>query len=273
MRIIVAIAVLGLCLIGSCTSCNGPGNNNEPGSTNANGNSNGNRGASSGAAAPDATPPPELTASSAPDPNFKECNPYYPLIPGSQAKYSIAYSTGLQATATVVAEQSTENGVPVFVQKTQIVDKTGGANKYEMLVQKFVCEKGRIKFIAETSDNSVEGHKTVMDMHYVDPAYIMLEPAALRPGATWSYSFTQTFNSPETGITNSDRASTFSCEVQGEQEITVPAGKFKALPVKKRIGKVDITEYFARGMGLIKRANADGTTWELLSFGGLRPTS
>jgi hypothetical protein len=206
------------------------------------------------------------------DPNFKACNAYYPLIPGSQARYSLVYGTGLQASPVVVVDQTSENGVPVWVQRTQIVDNASGVHKSELSVQKYVCDNGRIKVIAENSDNNVDGHKTTMEMHYVDPAYVMLDAAALKPGVTWSYSFTQTFRGPEIGTTNSDRINTFSCAVQGEEEVTVPAGKFKALRVNKKIGKADIAEYFVRGLGMVKRRNGDGTTWELLSYSGLRPS-
>jgi hypothetical protein len=156
------------------------------------------------------------------------------------------------------------------VQRLQVLDKSGGLNKSEMTVQKYICDKGRIKIISETRDNSVEGHKTATEMHFADPAYVMLEAAALKPGATWSYSFTYTQRVPDAAPATSDRPINFSCTVEGEEEVTVPAGKFKAMKIVKRQGKTEITEYYARGMGLVKRVNSDGTTWELMSYSGLR---
>ena len=261
MRFLLAIGLVGASLISSCTSCNSS-NNNGAGNTNANSNSN----------RPLAfeTPPPPPTPSSTLDPYFKECNPYFPLIPGSQASYSVQYPTGLQANANVVVDQTSEGGIPTFVQRLQVLDKSGGLNKSEMTVQKYVCDKGRIKIISENRDNSVEGHKTASELHFADPAYVMLEPAALKPGATWSYSFTYTLHLPDAAPANSDRPIVFSCTVQGEEEVTVPAGKFKAMKIAKKQGKTDIIEYYAPGMGMVNRVNGDGTTWELSSYSGLR---
>jgi len=102
---------------------------------------------------------------------------------------------------------------------------------------------------------------------------VMLEGAALKPGARWSYSFTYTLRTPDAAPTTSDRPITFVCTVQGEEEVTVPAGKFNAMKVSKKQGKTELTEHYARGMGLVKRLNSDGTTWELSSYSGLRAGS
>lgn len=265
MRTILAIGVILMALMAACTSCNPPENDNSAKNTNANADSNNNQGPIA-----IATPPVEIAPSQPLDPNFKECNPYYPLIPGSQARYSLLYSTGLQANAIIVVNQTTEGGLTVFEQKMQIVDKSGGHNKNEIAVEKFVCDKGRIKAIAENRDNTVDQSRTLVELHYTDPAYTMLEPGALKQGATWSYSFTSTLQGSETGTGKSDRSLTASCKVQGEEDVTVPAGKFKALKVIKNIGKSEITEYYGRGMGLVKRVAGDGTTWELMSYSGLR---
>ena len=266
MRVILAIGFIGLTVFGSCTSCN-PSSNGNTGNANASGNSNENR------AAVIETPLAEPVPSSTVDPNFKQCNPYFPLIPGSTARYSLQYPTGLQANPFVGVDQANEGGQTVFLQRIQIVDKSGGLNKNEMTVQKYLCDNGRIKIIAENTDNNVEGHKTKSENRYADPAYIMLEPSALRPGAAWSYSLTPTLQAPEAAPGNSDRTIMISCTVQGEEDVTVPAGKFKALKVTKKVGKVEISEYYGRGMGLIKRINSDGTTWELLSYSGLKAGS
>jgi hypothetical protein len=242
MRIILVIGIISISLIASCASCNSPENGNKSGNTNSNSNPDDTR-----AGLATATPPPELTPSSTLDPSFKECNPYYPLIPGSEAKYSLVYE-----------------------QKTQIVDKSGGLFKKEFAVQKCVCDNGRVKIIAETRDNTVEGRQSIMEMHYVEPAYTMLEPAALKPGATWSYAFTQSFRGPN--VTQPPGPSiTVACAVEGQEDVTVPAGKFKVIKVTKKVNKTDVFEYYARGVGLVKRVSGDGTSWELQSFSGLKP--
>jgi len=265
MRIILAIAVTTLTFFAACSSCGPSGNSNTPGNTNGNANANNNQ----PPIAPE-TPPPPPVPSSTVDPNFKECNSYFPLIPGSTAQYSLAFSTGLQANPFIGVDQTQEGGATVFVEKTQIVDRSGGVNKNEMTIRKYVCDNGRIKIISEESDNSVEGHKTKVEMHYANPAYVMLDPASLKTGATWSYSLTQTFRTPDSPPTNSDRSIAVSLKVEAEEEVTVPAGKFKALKVLKKVGNTDITEYYGRGIGLVKRVRGDGTTWELSSYSGLR---
>src|SRR5262245_4063810 len=173
MRVFLVIGVIGLAFFASCSSCGQSGNGNNSANTNGSANSNDNR-----APISTATPPPEPVPSSTVDPNFKECNPYFPLIPGSTARYSLLFSTGLQANPFIGVDQAKEGGATVFVQRTQIVDKSGGVNKNEMMAQKYVCDNGRIKIVAEESDNNVEGHKTFVEWHYADPAYVMLEPAA-----------------------------------------------------------------------------------------------
>src|ERR1700754_81106 len=60
------------------------------------------------------------------DANFKACNSYYPLVPGSRRKYAITYSSGITADATVVVEPWEENGRKGFKELTQIIDSTGG---------------------------------------------------------------------------------------------------------------------------------------------------
>src|SRR5215470_12748478 len=128
MRILLGIGVVSLTLFASCASCGNSGNGNTPGNANKNGQSNSNI----GSVIPDVpTPYPALTPTSSLDPSFKPCNAYYPLIPGSQATYSLVYGqTGLQATPNVVVDQITENGVTVYRQTTQIEDTAGGMSKH-----------------------------------------------------------------------------------------------------------------------------------------------
>src|ERR1044071_4909440 len=59
-------------------------------------------------------------------PAFKSCNAYYPLVPGSVAKYVINYSSGLVGNVTSVVDATEENGRKGFVERTQIIDSSGG---------------------------------------------------------------------------------------------------------------------------------------------------
>src|SRR5262249_51313852 len=124
MKIIFAIVLIELFLLASCSSCDNAQNGNSTANSNGPGTSNANRDPLAFA-----TPPPEPVPSSTLDPNFKQCNPFYPLVPGSQARYSLLFSTGLQASPVVVVDKASENSRDVFVQTVQIVDKSGGLNK------------------------------------------------------------------------------------------------------------------------------------------------
>jgi len=260
MRIILAIGVIISACLASCTSCNTTANNNAARNTNSNENR------------PPINPsvPDEPKPSTTPDPNFKACNSYFPVAPGSQLRYSLQFSSGLQANVVVAVDQETEGGVPVFVERVRVVDTNGGIHKSEMQVRKYVCDNGRLKIIAEDRDNTIEGSRNTVQMHYVDPAYVMLEAGALKQGATWSYSWRSTFQNPNEAPTTSDRSTIANCTVLGQQDVAVPAGKYKVMAVNKKIGKSDVTEYYAAGIGLVKRVNGDGTTWDLISYSGLK---
>jgi hypothetical protein len=185
-------------------------------------------------------------------------------------RYSIQFSSGMQAKAVVAVDQTNEGGVPVFVERVQVVDNNGGIHKNELMVRKYVCDNGRIRIIAEDRDNTIEGSKNTAQMHYVDPAYVMLESGGLKQGATWSYSWKTTLQSANEAPTTSDRTTIANCTMVGQEDLTVPAGKYKVIKVNKKIGKADVTEYYAAGIGLVKRLNGDGTTWDLLSYSGLK---
>src|SRR2546422_7045069 len=53
-------------------------------------------------------PPQPIKPLQAANPNFKSCNPYFPLVPGSIAKYVINYSSGIVADLTVVVDAADE---------------------------------------------------------------------------------------------------------------------------------------------------------------------
>jgi hypothetical protein len=63
---------------------------------------------------------------------------------------------------------------------------------------------------------------------------------------------------------------TFNFETQGEEEVKVPAGTFKAIKVVRKVKNTVVTDYYVAGIGLVKRGNNEGTTWELKSFSGLQ---
>jgi hypothetical protein len=211
---------------------------------------------------------------STPDPNFQACNPFFPLKPGAEAKYTLQFSSGLVADVTVMVHQAEENGQKVFVERTQIVDKSGGFEKNELSTRKYVCENGNIKIISEKTENQVQDQATVFEHTFRNVPYVLVDPAALeKKGSTWSYSFTQTIRQQNQPPVNPTDPVIINCEIQGEEEIKVPAGTFKTLKLVKKIKDNVVTENYVRGLGLVKRASKDGTFWELKEYSALQPDS
>lgn len=257
MRAISALIILaGLTLVG-CDNSNNQENSNSA--------SNANR---PSAMAP-ITP---LKPQAPPDPGFVACNAYFSLVPGSLKKFTMVWSTGLVADATVVVDAVEENGQKVFVETTQIVDKAGGVNKAEKTVRKYVCDGDRIQIIGEKTENRIDGKETVVEFRFRNVATAMLDPASLkRNGSTWSYSFYQMFTSPGELPAAIEEPVIISFEAQGEEDVSVPAGKFKALKVVRKVGQNQVFDYFVPGLGLVRRQNAEGTYWELKEYSGITP--
>jgi hypothetical protein len=217
------------------------------------------------------TPPEPIKPTQPVDANFKSCNPYFPLVPGSQTKFTLQYTSPLVADVNVVVSQAEENGRKVFIEKTQIIDKSGGLNKAELTERKYLCDNGRVQIIYEKADNRTEKSHALVESSFRDVATFMLDPASLsRKGTTWSYNFDQTFRIDNEPPARMD-PSTLSFEAQGEEEVKVPAGTFKAIRIVRKIRDVMVNEYYVAGLGLVKRANRDGTTWELKEYSGLNP--
>lgn len=201
---------------------------------------------------------------------FSPCNPYYPLIPGSQLKYTLIYSSGIVADVDVVVDQADEGGRKVYAETTRIVDTQGGNYKSSQNVRKYACDDGKPVLLSEHEDNRVEGNKTSFDVEFSPGALAMAETSALRRGYKWSYDMTQTFR-PENLPPIRQKPVTIYFEVLGEEEVKVPAGKFKAIKIIRKIGENQVIEYYARGIGLIRRETLEGSSWSLKEFGGLKP--
>ncbi|MFY9611666.1 MAG: hypothetical protein WAU45_24020 [Blastocatellia bacterium] len=250
------VLLIGLALSG----CNGNKNTNSNGNANGNGNSRG-----------DFRPPAPIKPAAAVDPNFKSCNLYFPLLPGSTAKYVIGYSSGLVADATVVVDSSEENGRKVFTETTQIVDRSGGLQISQTMVKKYVCDGERVQLISEKTESDVAGQKSASEFKYRDNSVAMVDPASLsRKGTSWQYSFTKVFTKAGGPPAIVDEPTFVSSEAQGDEEVTIPTGKLKATKVLRKIGENQVTEYFVRGLGLVKRKASEGTAWELKEFSGLK---
>ncbi|MEN3336117.1 MAG: hypothetical protein V7641_5482 [Blastocatellia bacterium] len=212
-----------------------------------------------------------LVPASAVDPNFKACNPYYPLVPGSRRKYVISYSSGIHAEATAVVEPWEENGRKGFKELIQIVDSTGGYQIKQLIERHYVCDGDKVSILYEKTDSDVDSNKTVTEFFYRDNAYAMIEPASLKPGATWSHSLKLKIQPPGQPASEPDAPTVVQFTVVNEQELQLPTGKVKALQLFRKVGEAEMNDYFAPGIGFVKRTSKEGTGWELKEYSGLKP--
>ena len=216
-------------------------------------------------------PLPGLKPAGPVDPNFSACNTYFPLVPGSSTKYRLSFSTGIVADITTVFSSEEENGRKVFVASQQTIDTKGGSEKSEANTRKYICDGEKVKLIFERNDNRVAGHRTESEVKYDDKSFVMLEPTALSSGKKWSYDFYVIFNTGDGTRTSTDPV-TKHLEVLGIEDVKVAAGTFTALKIEIKAGGAELVEYYARGIGLIKRTVIkDGTTTELQEYSGLKP--
>src|SRR5262245_27366135 len=111
MRIFFIGLLLGVIAFSGCDDSNTNSNRN----ANGNGNSN----------TPVLERPPDIKPTAPPESGFKSCNPAFPLVPGSTTKYILQFSSALVADVTVVVDKGEENGKPIFIERTQILDKSG----------------------------------------------------------------------------------------------------------------------------------------------------
>src|SRR3989442_1147102 len=113
MRISSAIVLMSALALSGCNGDNTNVNSNTSSSANAN-------------RVQNFKPPQPIKPLEAANPNFKPCNPYFPLVPGSIAKYVINYSSGIVADLTVVVDAADEEGRKVYTQRSQLIDRSGG---------------------------------------------------------------------------------------------------------------------------------------------------
>lgn len=261
MRIFSAVVLLLVLALAGCET--GNQNANRPANSNSNQNAN---------SQPIFTPPQELKPTATVDPNFKPCNPYYPLVPGSLTKHVVRYSSGLSADATIIVDAVQEEGKTVFVETLQIIDQSGGLLKYEKTVRRFICDNGRLQLLSENTENRIDDKPNTAEYRMTDPAIFMTDPASMaRKASTWSYSFKPTLTRAGKPPTVMQEPIYIKFEVLGTEDVTVPAGTFKAMKVSRLVGKNQIFDFFAPGLGMVRRTSVEGTNWSLKEYSGLTP--
>jgi hypothetical protein len=255
MRLILVFVVL---VVVGLTGCN-------PETRNGNGNGNGN------ANRVVFKPPPPIKPTQAPDPNFKACNPYFPLVPGSVAKYVINYSSGIVGDLTIIVDAADENGQKVFTQRSQLIDRSGGMQITQSIVRKFVCDGNIVRILSEKTESNLAGQQSSLDFDYRENSAVMTDPQSLlRKGTTWTHAFRTVYHNPGQPPTRSDVPTVISFEADGPADVTTGAGNFKTIKVIRKIGENGTVDYYAAGIGLVKRQDTGGTSWDLKEYSGLK---
>ena len=255
MRLILVFVVL---VVVGLTGCN-------PDTRNGNGNGNGN------ANRVEFKPPPPIKPAQAPDPNFKACNPYFPLVPGSVAKYVINYSSGIVGDLTIIVDAADEDGQKVFTQRSQLIDRSGGMQITQSIVRKFVCDGSVVRILSEKTESNIAGQQSAVDFDFRENSVMMTDPQSLlRKGTTWTHAFRTIFHNPGQPPTRSDVPTVVSFLVADPEDVTTGAGTFKTIRVTRKIGENGTIDYYAAGVGLVKRQASEGTSWELKEYSGLK---
>ena len=258
MRISSVIILLSAIAL---SGCNGANNNVN---SNANSNANANR-------VLGFKPPQPIKPLEAADPNFKPCNPYFPLVPGSIAKYVINYSSGITGDLTVIVDAADEGGRKVFTQRSQLIDRSGGMQIIQSIVRRFVCDGERVLILSEKTESNIAGQQSAIDFDYRENSVMMADPQSIaRIGTTWSEAFHQVVNNPGQPPSRSDDLTIINFEAAGPAEVTTAVGTFKAVKIIRKIGGNSTIDYYVPGLGLVKRQAKEGTTSELKEYSGLK---
>lgn len=261
MRLILVIILLAASALSGCD-----GNGNKAAS---NGNGNGNANA-----ALNLKPPTPIKPHDVADPNFKPCNAYFPLVPGSIAKYVINFSSGLVGDLTVVVDAADEDGRKVFTQRSQLVDRSGGMQQNQTIVRRFVCDGDRVQILSEKTDSNISGQQSSAEFEYRENSLMMTDPKSmLIKGSTWSHAFRSVFHVPGQAPAQSDQPTIVAFEVGSPEDVTTAVGTFKAVSVTRKIGENLTVDHYVAGLGLVKRQSKEGTSTELKEYSGLKPQS
>ena len=256
MRLISVVVVLAALALSGCKDTD----------TNVNGNGNGNANRTQSL-----KPPQPIKPAQPVDANFKPCNPYFPLVPGSIAKYVLNYSSGLVVDMTVVVDVADEDGRKVFTQRSQLVDRSGGLQIAQLITRKFVCDGEKVQILSEKTESNLGSQQpSSVDFDYRENSVMMPEPAMLsRKGSTWSHSFRTIFHKPGEPPARSDVPTAIKFEVAGPEDVTTAAGNFKAIKVIRSVLTNGTTDFYVAGIGLVKRFAKEGTATELKEYSGL----
>jgi hypothetical protein len=228
--------------------------------------------ANSNNSAPASPPPLVLLKPAAPaDPSFKACNTYYPLVPGSQLAYVVKKPTGPVGTVTVAVSAADEKGKKVFTEVAKSLTTKGVGAGLQTTTRKYVCDGENIQVVSNVIEvTNPMGSTGRMDGKLSSASLVMMPPSALTLGASWSYSMDNSVKLPDKPEPQHSTMQ-FGFEVKGPEDVSVPAGTFHTIRIAAKVNGQSVDEYYAPGIGLVRRASTDGTTWELSEYTGLTP--
>src|SRR4030095_5487597 len=259
MRLMLLIVLLAAMALSGCKG--GTSNVNSIG----NGNGNANVGLS-------IKVPPPIKPLEAPNPSFTPCNVYFPLVPGSVAKYVINDSSGIVGDLTVVVDAGEEDGRKVFTQRSQLIDRSGGMKIVQTTTRRFACDGDRVQILSEQNESNIEGQQSSNDNEFRENSLMMTDhKSMLIKGSTWTHAFRQSFSGLGKPVSRSDQLTVISFEVGSPAPVTIAIGTFTAVPVTRKIGDNLTVDYYVAGLGLVKRQAKEGTSWELKEYSGLKP--
>src|SRR5215210_3189676 len=255
MRTVIAIVLLAAIALSGCSS-----------TQNVNSNTNRNKNQST----INVNPNPPIPIGQ-PDASFTSCNPYFPLRPGSKYTYNINYPTGLVVTATIVVEEMEQNGRKIFVEKIHLIDQqTKGLEYIQNTERRYICDGQRIVIIYEESATKVRETRNRASFNYGPDTVYLPDPESLnRPDFTWTMGYTYTLTSDIEPPAISNQTTFVNVKVVGEEEVTLPVGKFKAVKIKKDTSGALVNEYYVKGLGLGQRETSEGLFWKLDSYSGV----
>src|SRR5262249_24689637 len=133
----------------------------------------------------------------------------------------------------------------------------------------FACDGDRVQVLTERVKTLVTNSESTTEMKYRDNSTFFPETSSLsKKGFTWSYAFRPTYTY-QGQATSSAEPIIVQFEVQGETDVTVPAGTFKAIKIQRKLNQNLSWDYMVKGIGLIKREAQEGTRWELREYSGV----
>lgn len=205
-----------------------------------------------------------------PDPNFKPCNAYFPLVPGATARYVINYATGLVADMTVAQNKTDDPNV--VIEKITILDRQGGLQIAQEIERRYRCDGESVQIITEETKSKIETNISTTMFKYRENSVVMKPPAEIsNPGATWTYGFYRTTEIPGVTVEKPDTPVIITLTVGGEEELKTDLGTFRALKIVRKVNQNTVNDFYVRGLGLVKRVSGEGAITELKEYSGLRP--